>query len=145
MHTRVVSYKCGKHTCHRTEIYWTWDKVGEDWSNTKTFTYLGRKFNYDKVNFYNDQYYDTIKTSSHVRFKYYVIPQEFNGTLYSKAVGKTIKNNDLYANEKIKDVIDAKKHSADNWVIFFWVMWSILIAAIVIVFVVLENKYLNNK
>jgi hypothetical protein len=145
MHTRVVSYKCGKHTCHRTEHYWTWDKYGEQQFNTKTFTYLGRKFNYNKVNFYNDQYYDTVNTGFHVRFKFYVIPKEFNGTLYSKSVDKTIKENSLYVNQKINEVVNDKEHSADNWVIFFWVMWGILIVAIVIVFVVLENKFLNNK
>jgi hypothetical protein len=145
MHTRVVTYKCGKSTCTRTEIYWTWDRVGEDWKNTKTFTYLGRKFNFDKVRFGNDQYYDTIKTSSQVRFKIYVIPQEFNGSLYSNANDKTIKENELYANQKIKEVVNDKEHSADNWVIFFWIMWSVLIAAVVVIFVALDNKYLNNK
>jgi hypothetical protein len=145
MHTRVVSYKCGKHTCTRTETYWTWDKVDENWSNTKTFTYLGRKFNYDVVNFYNDQYYDTVNSGFHVRFKFYVIPTKFDGTLYSKSVDKTIKENSLYANQKINEVINDKEHSADYLVTFFWVMWGSLIVVIVVVFVVLENKFLNNK
>ncbi|MED3562384.1 hypothetical protein [Bacillus xiapuensis] len=145
MHTRTVTYKCGKHTCTRTEVYWTWDYVGEEDFNTKTFTYLGREFNYNKIHFYNYEYYDTVQTSSHVRFKIYIIPREFNGTLYSKASNKTIKDNSLYANQKIKEVIDGKEHSADHWVIGFWIAWSILIAAIVFIFIALDNKYINNK
>lgn len=145
MHTRVVSYKCGKRTCHRTETYWTWDEVGSEEFHTKTFTYLGRDFNYNKIGFNNDEYYDTVHTGYHVRFKFYIIPTQFNGTLYSKAEDKTIKNNELYDNQKIKDVMNEKEHSADNWVIAFWVFWCFFIAAVVLIFMALDNKYLNNK
>lgn len=144
MHTRTVSYKCGKSTCFRTEVYWTWDEVGSEIFTTKTFTFLGRTFDYNKVNFHHYQYLDTIHTDYHVRFQFYVIPTEFKGTLYSIAKDKTIKDNTLYANQKIKEVMNDIEHDADKWVLFFWIGWIVLILIIVVVFWVLENKYLNN-
>lgn len=145
MHTRTVSYKCGKSTCTRTETYWTWDYVGETNTNTKTFTYLGKKFDFETVNFNNEQFFDTVDISSDDRFQFYVIPIEFNGTLYSKAKDKTIKENKLYSEQTIKQVIDNKKHSADFWVNWFWFGWGVLIVILVAVFMLLDNKYINNN
>lgn len=142
MHTRTVSYKCGKLTCYRTETYWTWDEIGRKQSNTKTFTYLGKKFDYDKVNFNNYIKIDTVNAGYHVRFIFYAIPEQFKGTLYSKAKDGTIYNNELYSGKKIKDVINEKEGSADQWVIIFWIVWIILILMIVILFMTMENKYI---
>lgn len=145
MHTRTVSYKCGKHTCHRTETYWTWDEVGNEKFTTKTFSFLGRNFNYNLIDFHNYDYIDTVKTSSYVRFKFDGIPLEFKGTLFSNTKNNTIKENVLFPSESIKEVINDKENSAGEWVIGFWVAWSIFIIAGVIGFMALENRYLNNN
>lgn len=145
MHTRTVSYKCGKSTCTRTETYWTWDYYDDETISTKTFNYLGKDFDYNKINFNNYKYKETVKTSSHVRFVFDVIPIEFNGTLFAKHINKTITDTNLYTGENIKKVITEKEHSADNWVIVFWISWVLLIAIIVVIFVALDNRYINNE
>lgn len=146
MKTRTVTYtdSNGK-TKTRTETYWEWDEVDEEQFKTDTFNYLGRNFKYKIVPFRNYKYKETVKTSSHVRFIFYVIPEEFNGTLYSKAKSKTITDTKLYSGDNIKDVIADKEGSADNAVLIFWICWILLTSIIVVVFVVLENRYINDN
>lgn len=143
MHTRTVSYKCGKSTCTRTETYWTWDSVGTETEHTKSFNYLGADFNFDKVDFSNYKYKEKVKTEPNVRYVFDVIPKEFNGTLYAKAKDKTISKTTLFYGEKIKSVMEAKETQADRYTLIFWICWGFLIVVIVVIFAVLDNRYLN--
>lgn len=147
MHTRTVSYTCGKSTCHRTETYWTWDEVDREVFNTETFNYLGIDFDYGKIKFNNYSYNDTIQEDifSNDRYVFYTIPKEFNVTMYSKAVDKDIANNAVYYNQTIKDVMSEKENEADVSVIVFWIVWVVLILGAVIGFVALDNRFINNK
>lgn len=148
MKTRTVTYTDSEgKTKTRTETYWEWDEVGREHFNTETFTYLEKLFEYDffKINHY--KYKETVKNGllSDVRYIFYVIPKEFNATLYSKAVNKTILNNEVYPNETIDSLIEKKINSADFAVTVFWIIWTIIIIGVVVGFVALDNRYLNNK
>lgn len=146
MHTRTVSYKCGKKsTCHRTETYWTWDFVDRESKATKTFKFLGKDFDRKKVDFHNYEYTDTVKTSPHVRYVFSTIPKSFTGTLFANISDNTIKDTNFFHNMDIKSVKQSKEKSADHWVIGFWWMWGILITTLVIIFVALDNRYINGK
>lgn len=146
MKTRTVTYTDSKgETRTKTETYWEWDWVDRKKSNTKSFSYLGKDFKYNKIKFKNHSHKKTVKTSSHVRFQIYVIPKEFNGTLFSKAEGKTINDNVLYEGKSIKDVMKQKENAAENYVTGFWIAWIFLIILVTVVFVALENRYINNN
>lgn len=146
MKTRTVTYtdSNGK-TKTRTETYWEWDEVNREYFNTKTFEYLGETFDHDFISIDHYEYKDTIKVSSHVRYKIYTIPSEFNAALYSKAVDKTIKDNQIYPHDTIETLVDKKEKSADTSVIIFWIAWVLMTIGAIIGFVALDNKYLNDK
>lgn len=146
MKTRVVTYKDSNgHTHTKTETYWEWDEVGRKMSNTKTFRYLNRDFDFKKVDFSHYKYLTTVNTSPNVRYQFYTIPVTFKGSLYSEAVDKTIKDSELFANQKIKDIMQQKEDESHKWVVAFWLVWIIFIIAITFGFMALENRYLNNK
>lgn len=143
MHTRTVSYKCGKSRCHRTETYWTWDVVGVNKSHTKTFKFMDNSYKYNSVEFNNEKYLKTV-TNGNVRYVFSVIPIEFKGTLYSNLKDGKLNDSELFANKTIKQVMKSKENGADNSVVIFWIVWSLLILIVVILFVALDNRYLNN-
>ena len=142
MKTRVVTYSCGKNTCTRTETYWEWDEVERWKSNTKTFNFLGVNHSYSAVKFDDYEYLKTI-TNGNTRFTFYVIPKKFKGSMYSYMNNKTISDSELFYNENIKQVMEDKEKDADSRVVFFWVFWILLTIFTNVIFVVLDNKYLN--
>lgn len=146
--TRTVTYTdANGKTKTKQETYWTWEERGREHFNTETFNYLGRDFDIDIVKVNNYQYKDTVKEGllSNVRYKFHIIPKEFQGTMYSKAQGKTIKDNELFYERKIDVLMESKEGEADRATIIFWVVWILLTIAAVIGFVALDNKFLNNK
>lgn len=147
MKTRVVTYtdSNGK-TQTRTETYWEWDEIKREKFNTETFNYLGKDFDFNIVKINHHKYLETVKKRglSSVRWKFYVIPKEFSGTMYSEAKNKTLSKNELYAGKAIEKVMEEKEKAADIAVIVFWIFWVILTGALVFVFIALENRYLNN-
>lgn len=142
-HTREESYKCGKNTCYRTEVYWTWDVIDTDETKAKEFKFLGETFKSDLVDLTNNKYNDTVSAGFHLRYQYYTTPVAFSGSMYSKAKDKTIKNNEFYHDKKIKELTGDKEKEADNNVLIFWILWSILGLALGFGFTVLDNKFLN--
>ncbi|MEK4025419.1 hypothetical protein [Sporosarcina sp. FSL W7-1283] len=148
MKTRVVTYtdSNGKSQT-KTETYWEWDEWKRDYFHTKTFNYLGRDFKIGKVKIDNYIYGDTVKKStfSNIRWVFYVIPKEFEAALYSNTSEGTINQNELYENQTIERVIERKESGADRAVILFWIGWAVLIVGAVVIFVMLDNKFINNK
>ena len=70
MHTRTVTYKdaSGK-TKTRTETYWSWDYACSEDKQCNEVTFCGITFNSEKFNIPDSSHIDTIKKSSHVRYK----------------------------------------------------------------------------
>lgn len=144
MKTRTVTYTDSNgRTQTRIETYWEWEEYDRDTKQTKTFTFLGENFNVSKVKFNNSDYHSTI-TNGHVRYIYYTIPKEFKGTLFAKLDKNTINNTELYAGSTLKDVIEKREKSAVHAVVIFWVIWIIVIGLIITLFIIAENKFINN-
>ena len=148
MHTRQVEHtrKVGNRTetYYTTEIYYTWDYAGQEEFNTEKFEFLGVQFEYGTINFHNEEYKETIKVSSDTRFNYYIIPYEFQGCLFAKIQNNTITENEFKYNNTIKNIIECKQKESGILKIIFWILWTILIFAIVFVFIYFENKYLED-
>lgn len=141
--TKVVNGNTVTYT--ETEVYYTWDYAGEEVFHSNYFEFLGIKFKYDTINFYNQKYKETIKESYDVRYVYYVIPVEFEGCLFTNIKNSTINENEFYYNNSIEDIIEAKQKEHLSAKIAFWIIWWFIIIGAVIGFVCLENNYLEDK
>lgn len=141
-HTRTVGNKT--ETYYTTEIYYTWDYAGQEEFNTEKFEFLGVQFEYGIINFYNEEYKETIKVSSDTRFNYYIIPYEFQGCLFTKIQNNTITENEFRYNNTIENIIECKQKESRNSIIIFWIFWIISILGIVFVFVYFDNKNLED-
>ena len=78
---------------YTTEEYWTWDYVEEEKIHVDKFNFLGVDFDYDTIEFYNQSYNTTKEVKYHIRYKYYTIPIEFEGTLFTYINNNTITQN----------------------------------------------------
>lgn len=146
-HTRTVSDGNGGYkteTYYTTEEYYTWDYAGEESYHTEKFSYLGVEFPYDTIHFSNDSLKDTIKESSKIRYKYYVIPSEFNGVLFTYIKDNTITDNHFYINSSINKVIEDKQSDGTGYVVCFWIIWILVIGFLDFGYMTLENKYLED-
>ena len=91
-----------------------------------------------------EDYLDTIKISSHLRYKYFGIGLEYTGSIYTVLTDNTISNNTPFYNGlNIDETIDHLESSVE--LVIFWVVWIIVIIAVVIGFYYLDNKWLEDK
>lgn len=143
MHTRTITTSDGKgHTHTRVETYWSWDYAGKDDIHSQRIRFLGVEMNYEKIQMPDDDYIDTIKESSRIRFKYYGVPVENTGTIYTDLQEGTISDNsEFFVDMDIESVI---KHMTTSWTWLFWIGWILLTAAAVFGFYYLDNDWLNH-
>ncbi len=143
-HTRTKSDGTTE-TYYTTEEYWTWDYAGQEEFHTIKFNFLGIDFNYGTINFNNEKYKETKSGGYHIRYQYYVIPFEFEGTLFTYIGNNTINQNNFSINNTIENIIKSKENEVDGWNIGFWMIWIIFIVMIDFGYVYLENNYLEDK
>lgn len=142
-HTRRVSYTVDGKTRYRTETYWTWDWVGSEDKKCKNINFCGVTFNSNKIDMPSQHLIDTIKESSHIRYKYYGISTSHTGTIFTKLADNTISDNTtFYKNESIDDVL--KDKTTGGWNILFWTVWIVLTGILVFEFYYLDNRWLNS-
>lgn len=143
MHTRTVTHTDSKgHSYTTTEVYWTWDRVGSEDVKCKKISFCGVKFASNKIDLPDADYIDTIKESSHIRYKYYGTGVEYIGTIFTDLRGKTISDNTpFYNNSTIDETI--KYLESDFPIIIFWIFWIILIGGCVYGFYYMDNKWLE--
>lgn len=142
MHTRVVTHSNGKTTYTTTETYWTWDRVGSEDVKCKEVSFCGVNFASNKIDLPDDDYIDTIKESSNVRYKYYGVGTEYKGTIFTDLRDKTISDStSFYNNLTIDETIE--KLESDFPIIIFWIFWIGLIGAAVYGFYYLDNEWLE--
>lgn len=143
MHTRTVTTTVNGKTRTRTETYWTWDRVGSEDKTSKKVSFLDKEFNVSQFNLPNTDYIDTIKESSHVRYKYYGVPAKLTGTIFTYLSDGNIesKNIPMYVNKNISETIEYLDKDFSN--VLFWVLWIGLIVIIVYGFYYLDNDWLH--
>ena len=145
-HTRTVSDGKGgtrTETYYTTETYWEWDYVSSEEKHVDKFTFSGIEFKYNTIKFYNDKHIDTIKESSKIRYKYYAIPLEFNGTLFTYIKDNTITDNDFTVGLSLEETLKRKTNISGS-IAGFWLIWIILIGLLDFGYVYLENNYLED-
>lgn len=146
-HTRTVSDGNGgtrTETYYTTEEYWTWDFAGQEEFHTQKFNFLGVDFDYGVINFYNESHKETKNESYYIRYQYYIIPFEFDGTLFTFIENNTISKNDFSTNKTIDKIIEEKESSVNAFVGIFWFIWIMFIIFIDFGYVYLDNNYLED-
>lgn len=142
-HTRTYTTTDSKgRTQTHTETYWTWDRVGSEEIKCNEIEFCGIKFSSNKIETPSTNYIDTIKTSSHVRYKYYGTSTEHVGTIFTELKDKTIADNSVFYENKNVEETRESVHT-EFLPVIFWVFWVCIIAAIVIGFYYLENRWLE--
>ena len=142
-HTRTVSYtdSNGK-TKTKTETYWSWDYAGSEDKKCNEITFCDIKFDSNKINLPSTDHIDTIKESSHIRYKYYGVRTNYIGTIFTELKDKTISDNtNFYENKTIDET--NKYLQSGGFVIVFWIVWVILTGFCVYGFCYLDNYWLE--
>ena len=139
-HTRTVNGK--SQTYYTTETYWTWDRVSSEDKKCKEISFCGITFKSNKFDIPGTDYIDTIKESSHIRYKYYGIGTKFTGTIFTELKDKTISDNtNFYNNMNIEETVE--RLESDGGEIVFWILWIILMVVCIFGFYYLDNKWLE--
>jgi len=138
-HTRRV--KSGK--TYHTQVYYTWDRVDSEDKKCKKINFCGIDFKSNKIEFPNVEYIDTIKESSRIRYKYYGVPTEHTGTIYTNlADGSISDNSKFFENYTIDEALEKCTSSIGN--VIFWIVWIFLICCCVCGFYYLDNRWLED-
>lgn len=144
-HTETYTTTDNKgHTQVHTRTYWSWDRVGSEDIKCKEISFCGVVFKSNKINLPNSYYIDTVKKSSHIRYKYYGVGTKYKGTIYTELKNNTILDNtSFYKDKNIKEVKDDLKSS---WqLVLFWVAWILFIGGVVFLFYYLDNVWLEDR
>ena len=142
-HTRTVSYtdSNGKRKT-RKETYWTWDRVWSEDKKCNEITFCDIKFDSNKIDLPSTYHIDTIKESSHIRYKYYGIGTDYIGTVFTELKDKTISDNTyFYEDMNIEETV--KRLESGGGEIVFWIFWVLLIGICVYGFYYLDNYWLE--
>lgn len=142
-HTRNVGNRT--ETYYTTEEYWTWDYAGEEEWHTEKFKFLDVEFDYNTIKFNNTQYKETKQADYYTRYIYYIIPNEFSGTLFTYINENKINKNEFSINIAINDLIKNKEENINGARIGFWVIWIAIICLIDFGYMYLDNNYLEEK
>lgn len=145
MHTRTVTYTDSKgKTKTRTETYWTWDKVASESIRSKKALFLGVEFDFTKFLNLEDNHIDTIKESSHIRYKYYGSPIKATGTIFTALQDNNIGNEvKLYEDMNITETYEYLEDGF-GLIFLFWFAWIWIIIGCVYGFYYLDNEWLND-
>lgn len=146
MHTRTVTKTRpvnGKtQTYTETEIYYSWDYHDSWEKHSEKISFCGVEFDYEKIDIPSSDYIETINKSSHVRFKYYGVPTEHTGTVYTKLSDGTITDqSDFLVNKTIDESLE--HYTTSIALGLFWFFWILLSAAAVVGFYYLDNWWLE--
>lgn len=140
-HTRTVNGKT--QTYYTTEIYYSWDYAGSEEQRAKEIKFCGIVLPSNKIDLPNTYHIDTIKESSHVRYKYYGVATKHTGTLYTKLSDGTISDNSKFFEDcTIDEALDSCTSGIAN--IIFWTVWVILTGGCVAGFYYLDNWWLED-
>lgn len=143
MKTKVVTTRVNGKTRTKVKTYWVWEEVDRSDKTSDMISFLDIKFQTSKINIPSIEYIETIKESSHIRYKYYGYPVESYGTIYTTLKNNTIENenNNFYKDKNIEETLDYL--SSNIFIFIFWIVWIIVICCIVYYFCLLENDWLN--
>ena len=136
----VTDSKGKKHK--KTRTYWSWDYAGSEDLKCDEISFSGVTFKSSKIDIPGTDYIDTIKESSHVRYKYYGTGTKYIGTIFTELKDGTIMDaTPFYQNKSIDETVEALESDFAIWI--FWVAWIVLIGLCVYGFYYIDNNWLE--
>lgn len=144
MHTRTVTTTVNGKTTTRVETYWTWDRVGSEDKKCKEISFCDIVFKSNKINLPSAYYIDTIKESSHIRYKYYGIGTKYTGTIFAELKDNTIPDDTRFHNNmNIEETMESFK---SGWqLVLFWILWTLLTGGCLFGFYYIDNNWLEDN
>lgn len=141
-HTRTYTTTDGKgHTRTHTKVYWSWDYAGSEDMQCKEVSFCGVVFDSNKIKLPSADYIDTIKESSHVRYKYYGTNIEYTGTIFTELKDKTISDSTHFYEMSIGETKD--KLERNIGIVIFWIIWIVVMVLAVFGFYYIDNEWLE--
>ena len=149
-HTRTVTYpvtdsKGHVHTRTRTEVYWTWDTYKVEKRHSKRVSYIGEEFPYEKFDYsWVGRKFKTVDNGFRLRIEFTCLPTRFRASAFTSLSKGTVTNGTgLRQGMSIDKLYEACTKSYA--VGLFWTFWIMLIAGAVVGFVVLDNRWIEDK
>ena len=128
----------------KTEVYWSWDYAGSETKKCKKITFLGITFEAVRFDLPDDSsYIDTIKESSHIRYKYYGCSTKHTGTIFTSLKDNTINETKFYNGKNIEETVQFLELNIAG--MLFWIFWIIIMGATVYGFFYLDNEWLEDR
>lgn len=160
-HTRIVSYRVGKTTHHRTEIYYTWDRKGTMELSADQVSFCGIKFpvsTFD-ISAWSRLALDesTVDQSSvknlkgnylyedqDTRYYFSAIPATLTGTVFAALHHQAIEGTaEFHWGQSIEEVVAEHLKSATMYRIIFWCAWIFFCSIVIVVFAYFDNRWLE--
>lgn len=150
MHTRTKTYtvtdgKGRPHTRTRIVTYWTWDLVKRDSKKAKEISFCGNVYPTDTFSYdYIDSGCHIKDTGYHTRDVFHYLPKDFRGAIYC-----SLKDNKINGKPEVRRgrTIDSlyKEYTTSHAVTIFWWFWGFLIVCAVVLFVIIDNRWLEDR
>lgn len=116
--------------------------MGSEEKKCQEIYFCGITFDSNKIDLPSTEHIDTIKESSHIRYKYYGVGTNYKGTIFTDLRNQTISDNTkFYVDKNIEETVDYLE--SVSRVIKFWIFWIVLIGGCVFGFYYLDNKWLE--
>lgn len=138
----------GNVTTH-TRTYWSWDEVKREEDESKTFTFLGKRFSAKEIGYrISTTKNATVKDKNKSfwgperRFVYYTAPITVYGLMDGNADYKAYQDLNFRRDYTIDKAVERANKRMKGEPIAFWILWLIMTGAIMTLFYVCENKWL---
>ena len=131
---------------YETEVYYTWDWEDEwNWKSTQ-FSFLEMIFDYKVIDQYLYTYHlKTIKEDSDTRYQYYVVDTQHSGSIFMNVQNNQYSNFEFYKNQHYNSIVETKQYEGIGVAASFWIIWLFFTGAIIIIYVCLDNHYLEDR
>lgn len=150
-HVETYTTTDGKgHVQVHTRVVYSWDVVGRQFFETKTYTFLGQTFTGKEIGYGASPTRDTTVYNrklwgNDVRYVYYTTPVTVNGVMSGTVDNKKFNDTEFRRYVSIEQVIEKAERRERNAPIIFWVLWWIMIGAAVFLFYICDNDWLEDK
>lgn len=142
-HTRTVTYTDSDgNKKKKKETYWTWDEVDREERKSIKVIFCGIEFDIEKIDIPEEEYIETIKESSKIRYKYYGVSTSYTGTIFADLRNQTIPDGTkFYEGKNIEETVEYLQ--SGGGLILFWIAWIALTCGCVYGFCYMDNRWLE--
>lgn len=135
------------------KVWYEWETEDREEKHVEEIKFCGIAFPFGKIVLTEEKYIDTIKGDKvwswesdeyvKVRFRYYGIPTNHTGTIYTRLANKTISDGSrFYKDCTIEQALEIC--TAGTGIASFWIGWVLFTAACVVGFCYMDNRWLES-